>query len=122
VALVSFLLLATSLTYLYTYYSPPLPLPLWPPTKGVDILSISEIIVNRTIVVTIDKTQEETHVRFSPSHVMAVGDHVTLKIINEDDVPRAFAVDEWNITSGHIDPKTSITIEFIPQQEGSPLA
>lgn len=86
-----------------------------PPFEREDIFALSEIIVNRTIVVTIYQTSN----RFDPSRTMAQGDYVTVKVVNEDNVPRAFAIEEFNISSGAIAPKTSITLDFVPTYEGS---
>jgi len=86
-----------------------------PPFENENIFSLSEILTNRTIILTI----HESSVRFDESHCMAQGDRVTLEILNEDNVTRAFAIDELNISSGLIPSKSNLTIEFVPNLVGS---
>lgn len=92
--------------------APPAPLP---PFEPEDIFSFSEILTNRTTIVTI----YDSSTKFDESHGMVQGDRVTLKILNEDNVTRAFVIDEFNISSGPISPKSNLTIEFIPNLIGS---
>jgi len=86
-----------------------------PPFEREDIFSVSEIMINRTVTVTI----YELGARFDESHCMVQGDRVTLKIFNEDNVIRAFAIDELSILSGPIPSKSNLTIEFFPNLVGS---
>jgi hypothetical protein len=86
-----------------------------PPFEPEDIFSLSEILTNRTVIVTI----YESSVRFDDSYWMAQGDRVTLKILNEDNVTRAFAIDELNISSGPIPSMSNLTIEFVPNLLGN---